>query len=393
MTSERGSDFVFVTVEEVELSLSSVVALPADKTDEDGLVLEARVRASEQVANVHELALLQRASLARRLSRQLSGQLGGGGGAENDDDLFDAKRREELEETLRSAWAPLCETEASEADADELAAAANVDVVKTYLRRRGRGAALSGCERRLPTRNASRKDLSEAQARKDIERDSVVVRVKETTTTPRVQRACSAAAYESVVASIADAQRTLVRRADASEWRPVDDADLRALAKAALRVVNRTESGGHALETLAHLLPPCLTPVPDSKRAEPLRIDLSLGPAVDPTEDCKYPWRWGLRANVEGSTLYRLFQSDSDFDSAVAVARATYSNFLILPLDSLDKHNKRGPLGGGGGGGDDDDDDKKNLEQDDLSPGGPRVLYDRDKAKVAIHISLADGVP
>jgi len=47
----------------------------------------------------------------------------------------------------------------------------------------------------------------------------------------------------------------------------------------------------------------------------------------------------------------------------------------------------------GGGGGDDDDDDKKNLEQDDLSPGGPRVLYDRDKAKVAIHISLADGVP
>ena len=46
-----GDAFVVVTVEEIELSLSSVVALPSDDEDEGSdAVLEARVLATQQVA-------------------------------------------------------------------------------------------------------------------------------------------------------------------------------------------------------------------------------------------------------------------------------------------------------------------------------------------------------
>ena len=49
-----GDAFVVVTVEEIELSLSSVVALPSDDEDEGSdAVLEARVLATQQVAAVH----------------------------------------------------------------------------------------------------------------------------------------------------------------------------------------------------------------------------------------------------------------------------------------------------------------------------------------------------
>ena len=355
-------NFVFVTVEEVELSLSSVVTSVVtlgDKEEEDD-ALEARVRATQEVANVHELALLQRASLARALSRQLSQS------SDLDEEKMveasDVERRCTLENTLREAW-----FRSHPESTDHLDAIKKCDSAEgfiKYLRDQGRGVKLTGCERRLRTREVTARDLSEAQARKDIERDNLVIVGNEATTKH------AAAKYDNVVASIADAQKTLVRRADATEWRPVDDADLRSLAKAALIAVNRTESGGLALEALADLLPPGVTPVPDSKQADPLRIHLSLGPAEDPSKESKYSWRWGLRATVEGVTFYRLFPSD-DFDNPIAIAKATYSNFLILPLDALDtKRRSSGSCSPGGG--------------------GPTVLYDRDAADVSISISLTN---
>ena len=408
------SEFVFVTVEEVELSLSSVVALPAEKgvgsdEEDDGRVLEARVRASEQVANVHELALLQRSSWTRALSRKLMAESSSGVCRRDEEEVLreesDGRRRAELEATLRETWALSEVDDDSEKDLEEaIGSFRDAEEAVTFLKERGRCVALSLSKRRPRQKDLSANDVSEAQARKDIERDNLVVRVDESGTPKaatsflkkkrsqaslldassssnnasskslflgderrrpgaQLHATCEAKAYDVVLASIADAQRTLVRRADAGDWRPIDDVDLKALAKASLRAVNRTESGGLALETLADLLPSCLTPVPDSRNAEPLRIDLSLGPAEDPSATSTYNWRWGLRANVEGSTLYRLFASDSDFSRPIALARATYCNFLILPLDALDQ--------------------KKDQP-------GPVVLYDRHRASVNIHISLAD---
>ena len=76
---------------------------------------------------------------------------------------------------------------------------------------------------------------------------------------------------------------------------------------------------------------PLLVPVPDSKGAEPLRLNFKLGPYHCPAT---HAWRWGIKAHVQGATFYRLYAPD-DFDTEVLRARATYANSLLLPLDGL----------------------------------------------------------
>ncbi|KAJ8599550.1 hypothetical protein CTAYLR_007113 [Chrysophaeum taylorii] len=327
-------EFVVVTVEEVELSLSKVVALPDDEDDDEPGEerLEARVRATQQVANVHEIALLERAKSARALARQLCEH------SSDEDDVEDEKRRRDLDEALDrvSATARFRETTAAASPSvfgssrffdDVLRALQPRLAVRIAARDLSDAFACSSS-----SSSSSSRDQSEHQARRDIERDSLVVDGNDRLDGGRV-------GYDSIVKTLAKAQRRLVARADAREWRRVDDDDFTRLAKLALRAVNRTESGGLALAALQNLLTPkrapsaapLLTPVPDSKGAEPLKISLRLGPAkVDAR------WRWGLCALVEGSTTYRLFKAD-DFDAQLASARATYSNYLVLPLDALDQ--------------------------------------------------------
>lgn len=175
----------------------------------------------------------------------------------------------------------------------------------------------------------TKKDASEQQSRRDIERDCLVVDGGAPLQGGRV-------GYDRIVDAIAAAQARLVARAAADEWRPVDGAEYSDFAKAALRAVNRTESGGAGLEAVTFALAgpdgaPLLVPVPDSKGAEPLRLSFKLGPAACPSGG---GWRWGIRAQVQGATFYRLFAPD-DFDTEVLRARATYANSLLLPLDGL----------------------------------------------------------
>lgn len=310
-------EFVVVTVEEVELSLSSVVALP-DEDEEDECRderLEARVKATQQVASVHEIALLERAAAARALARQLSGAVD----EPNEDDTADALRRATLDAQLRKAsivsqrFDPATQGWPQFQDCDEVLAA-----LPLKLR-------VSCTE--LATAASSR-DASEHQARRDIERDSLVV---------DNDKMEGRLGYDFVVLKLARAQKRLVGRADATEWRSVDADEFAGLAKLLLRAVNRTESGGLALEALQRLLQHTLTPVPDSKNAEPLGVQLRLGPA-----NIHGLWRWGLLALVQGSTNYRLYAGD-DFDHVVAHARATFSNYLVLPLDALDRGAKAHP--------------------------------------------------
>ena len=65
-----GENYVIVTIEEVELSLNAVVALPSDDEDDNegaaDAALEARVAATQQVADVQELWMLDRSAKARR---------------------------------------------------------------------------------------------------------------------------------------------------------------------------------------------------------------------------------------------------------------------------------------------------------------------------------------
>lgn len=339
-------EFVVVcTVEEVELSLSSVVAMPdLSETDSECSMrqsscdekLEARVRATQQVANVHELALLESASGARALARKLGGET-----TSCDDDVDDAARKCELESFLqglsRGGAGPVVEEP--------------VELGPTT----GEGLALLVRDRPIRTRyscrdlvgdSASAKDESEHQARRDIERDSLVV--QGTTQTKLEGRV----GYDTVVDKLVRCGQKLVERADAAEWRQdLKDEDYRNLAKLSLRAVNRTESGGLALVALQRLIKSCdVVPVPDSKKAEPLKVTLALGPFYQNSS-----WRWGLVAQVEGSTFYRLFAQD-DFDNELPVhCRATYSNNVLLPLDAL--------------GGD------------------PNIVYDRDTATVDLHLT------
>jgi len=333
--SYSDEEFVVVTVEEVELSVSSVVALDDEEgwDERSAECLEARVRATQQVALVHELALLDRAGAARALARKLSGQ------SDEADDRDDRRRKGELEAALSEAARGGCAAAAAQVSDPFVAAS---DDWRGVL---GRSIRVC-CREYLPEELASlsRRDESERQARRDIERDSLVV--------DDAVIEGGRVGYDSVVDRLARAGRQLVDRAGATDWRRVDDADLADMAKVALRFVNRTESGGLALAALQRLVAADLVPVPDSKSAEPLKIRLALRPArVAPGK-----WRWGLCAHLEGSTAYRLFKHD-DFDHQVARARATYDNSVLLPLDALD-----------------DD---------------PKLLYDRANAVVHLELSKA----
>eukprot|EP00633_Aureoumbra_lagunensis_P007941 CAMPEP_0197314040 /NCGR_PEP_ID=MMETSP0891-20130614/31814_1 /TAXON_ID=44058 ORGANISM="Aureoumbra lagunensis, Strain CCMP1510" /NCGR_SAMPLE_ID=MMETSP0891 /ASSEMBLY_ACC=CAM_ASM_000534 /LENGTH=390 /DNA_ID=CAMNT_0042802273 /DNA_START=72 /DNA_END=1244 /DNA_ORIENTATION=- len=316
-------------MEEVELSLSEVVALPSSEDDEDedaGIVLESRVRATREVAEVHEVALLQRTASARELVKELS--IG------NSEEVQDeARRLSELEASLHVAWEKVVLHQDENNDFVQLKNCQSIEDAIDFLTARGRNATfrLQPLKHVNTTNKHVLSDASEAQARKDIERDALVV----SSDGSRVA-VNHAEAYEAVLNQLTKAAAKLVKKADATEWRYADTEDFRRLAKCALRAVNRTESGGLGLETLTNILPTCLAPVPDSKNAEPLHIDLSLGPAC--LDHARYRWRWGLRARVTGTTLYRLFPTDSDFleSGPIALARATYTNFLLLPLDALD---------------------------------------------------------
>ena len=65
-----GENYVVVTIEEGELSLNAGVALPSDDEDDNegaaDAALEARVAATQQVADVQELWMLDRSAKARR---------------------------------------------------------------------------------------------------------------------------------------------------------------------------------------------------------------------------------------------------------------------------------------------------------------------------------------
>ena len=62
--------------------------------------------------------------------------------------------------------------------------------------------------------------------------------------------------------------------------------------------------------------------------------------AHDGTDELSLEWRWGVRACVEGSTRYRLYDAarelDEQFEAPFAHVRTTYRNQLLLPLDGLD---------------------------------------------------------
>lgn len=329
--SASDDEFVVVTVEEVELSLSSVVALPEEEEDDEDdeecveSRLEARVRATQQVANVHELALLERASAARELARRLSS-------AKSPeewslDEAEDSKRKEQLEDWLSRCGRIFTNSEHS----SKVEGVGSAEALTELIQQHGGMLSLRVLCRELGEEISSSgpRDESERQARLDIERDSLVVDALSSQTPIEGGRV----GYDNVIDRLKIAGRRLVERADAAEWRRVSDNDFVRLAKLALRAVNRTESGSLALAALQRVLARTnLVAVPDSKSAEPLRLQLSLCPAkvLDPPA-----WRFGLCAHVEGSTSYRLFNHD-DFDHPVANARATCSNNILLPLDALD---------------------------------------------------------
>jgi len=308
-----GENYVVVTIEEVELSLNAVVALPSDDEDDDAgaadAALEARVAATQQVADVQELWMLERSATARRDAASF------GGSSEADVPEDDELRRNQLRASLitRQAPCPALHPPPAFATTAELVARGERGVSYTHA-----------AEAR-----ATARDGGEAQSRRDVERDRLLLDGRG----PALEG--GRVGYDRVVAALVAAQRTLVRRADAAAWRGVvDDAALEAFAKAALVAVNRTESGGAALDAVVATVAGAdgaklLVPVPDSRRAEPLRVHLDLGPYASGRT-----WRWGLRARVEGTTFYRLFAPD-DFDAERLQCAARYANALLLPLDGL----------------------------------------------------------
>ena len=308
-----GENYVVVTIEEVELSLNAVVALPSDDEDDNegaaDAALEARVAATQQVADVQELWMLDRSAKARRDAALL------GGSSEavvpEDDEL----RRNQLRASLitRQAPSPQLNPPPSFTTTDDLVKHVQEGVTYTHAVKQ----------------SATKRDGGEAQSRRDVERDRLLLDGRG----PALEG--GRVGYDRVVASLVSAQRKLVQRADAAAWRSsVDDATYEAFAKAALVAVNRTESGGAALDAVVATVAgedgsKLLVPVPDSRRAEPLRVHLDLGPYA-----CDDGWRWGIRARVEGTTFYRLFAPD-DFDEERLRCTARYANALLLPLDGL----------------------------------------------------------
>ena len=321
-------EFVVVTIEEVELSLSTVVAVPDDDSDDErsDAALEARVVATQQVAAVHEFELLRRARAAQNLAARLTGgaAVAGGGG--------DA-RLGQLESTLRAAAGDCrLSAEVPDAAAADAAVACAAAALGARDDPRGVAAAASAAPVRVSVAArglaqaaaaASAKDGGEAQARRDIERDRLVLDGGDVVEGGRV-------GYDRVVDRVVAAAARLVGRADARAWRSVDDGAFRAFGEAALRAANRTESGGVSLEAVTLALDARLEPVPDARAAEPLRVSLALGPA----RAADGAWRWGLKAHVAGSTGYRLF-APGDFDDPLLRARCAYANTLCLPLDGL----------------------------------------------------------
>ena len=99
-----GENYVVVTIEEVELSLNAVVALPSDDEDDNegaaDAALEARVAATQQVADVQELWMLDRSAKARRDAALL------GGSSEAVVPEDDEMRRNQLRASLITRQAP-----------------------------------------------------------------------------------------------------------------------------------------------------------------------------------------------------------------------------------------------------------------------------------------------
>ena len=220
-----GENYVVVTIEEVELSLNAVVALPSDDEDDNegaaDAALEARVAATQQVADVQELWMLDRSAKARRDAALL------GGSSEavvpEDDEL----RRNQLRASLitRQAPCPSLNPPPSFTTTDDLVAHVQEGVTYTHAVKQ----------------SATKRDGGEAQSRRDVERDRLLLDGRG----PALEG--GRVGYDRVVASLVSAQRKLVQRADAAAWRSsVDDSLYEAFAKAALVAVNRTESGGAA---------------------------------------------------------------------------------------------------------------------------------------------------
>ena len=221
-------------------------------------------------------------------------------------------------------------------------------------------------ERGEAARSSTTADRSEAQARRDIERDVIIV---------DGERRTGRDGFDEIVAQlVAATQRAATGAVGPMPAGVKDDgmiacaptAALEAFARAVLMAANRTESGGLGLEAMSLLfgglgagaerVPLTLT-VPDSAGAEPLRVEMALAPfeptpgerpplpptcapARDGTDELSLEWRWGVRASVEGSTRYRLYDAarelDEQFEAPFAHVRTTYRNQLLLPLDGLD---------------------------------------------------------
>ena len=272
-----------------------------------------------------------------------------------------------------AAEAPLAR--AGVAPDDEAAAARSTRGDTRRVVARARQLDCGGADRRLPgdgltrreaARSSTTADRSEAQARRDIERDVIIV---------DGERRTGRDGFDEIVAQlVAATQRAATGAVGPMPAGVKDDGvlacaptpALEAFARAVLMAANRTESGGLGLEAMSLLfgglgagaerVPLTLT-VPDSAGAEPLRVEMALAPfeptpgerpplpptcapARDGTDELSLEWRWGVRASVEGSTRYRLYDAarelDEQFEAPFAHVRTTYRNQLLLPLDGLD---------------------------------------------------------
>lgn len=183
---------------------------------------------------------------------------------------------------------------------------------------------------------------SSHQARRDIERDSVLVN--------GVLLSGSKLGYDGVVSAIALAIANAEADAKLSAVEsPEATVRLHALAASLLLVANRTASGGDAFEAASEMLagkadgafarslraaagmdcdsvlaapPPPLTLVPDSASAPPLEVDIDAGafelaPSEFQAGASPAPRLLGLRAAVRGTTVFRVLRADSDLAAAM----------------------------------------------------------------------------
>jgi hypothetical protein len=185
----------------------------------------------------------------------------------------------------------------------------------------------------------SGQDVSEHQSIRDIERDVLQLDGE------RVLGATHG--FAGVVAMLSQRLGRLVPRAPRGQRSPLeglfdpgllgDDEEgaLAGFAKALLRTVNRTESGHWSFALVQAL---CANAehaviVPDSAGAGPLTINLSRGPLVAPLGEGSKRRRilgWGLRAAVEASTTYDIY--DRNCEVVLLRITATFTHSLALPL-------------------------------------------------------------